>query len=109
MDLASQHGELGNGSFDYVFSRYLVYALTCWPEYIQTCFELLKPGAWIEIQDGKLTTMSHRSGKEAGLEWEMALHDADRAMGLDPDIGGKLAGLLKKTGFAKVKRLLLNK
>jgi SAM-dependent methyltransferase len=102
MDLASKHGELQNGTFDYVFSRYLVYALTCWPEYLRTCFELLKPGAWVEIQDGKLTTMARRTGKEAGLEWEGALHDADRAMGLDPDVGGKLEGLLKKMGFVNV-------
>jgi SAM-dependent methyltransferase len=102
MDLANQHLELENGSFDYVFSRYLVYALTCWPEYVKTAYDLLKPGAWVEIQDGKLKTMLRRTGKEADLEWETALHDADRGMGLDPDIGGRLEGLVRETGFENV-------
>ena len=103
MDLASQHPSLQNGTLDYAFSRYLVYALTCWPAYIQTVHSLLKPGAWAEIQDGKLKTFSCRTREPANLEWENALHDADRDIGLDPDIGGKLEGLLKETGFENVK------
>ncbi|KAE9970591.1 hypothetical protein EG327_010226 [Venturia inaequalis] len=103
MDLANKHEELGKQSFDYVFSRYLVYALTCWPEYIKKTWDLLKPGAWVEIQDGMLTTMSAQTKNAANLEWEAKLHQADRGLGLDPDIGGELERLVQAAGFVNVR------
>lgn len=43
---------LRRGSFDYVFARYLVMAVSNWPAFISACVALLAPGGWLEVQEG---------------------------------------------------------
>ncbi|ORY01364.1 S-adenosyl-L-methionine-dependent methyltransferase [Clohesyomyces aquaticus] len=38
-------------SFDYVYSRLLIYGITDWPGYLSRAIGLAKPGAWIEMQE----------------------------------------------------------
>ncbi|USW55037.1 Putative S-adenosyl-L-methionine-dependent methyltransferase, Methyltransferase domain 25 [Septoria linicola] len=51
-DLAGQSdGMLAWGTFDYVFSRFLIFAITDWPAHVERLMRLLRVGDWLEMQD----------------------------------------------------------
>ena len=59
------------GSFDYIYSRAIVFGMVDWPSYLQQVYQILAPGGIYEIQehsqkyfDGKDKVMSFEVTKE---------------------------------------------
>ncbi|KAK1772797.1 secondary metabolism regulator LAE1 [Phialemonium atrogriseum] len=40
--------------FDYIHSRMMTSSIANWPKYIERCFQALKPGGYLELQEGAL-------------------------------------------------------
>ena len=38
--------------FDFIHSRFITMGMHDWPKYIKTAYDHLKPGAWLELQEG---------------------------------------------------------
>ena len=90
-------------SFDYIFSRMLVFGMTDWPGYLAQARDLLKTGGWLELQEMDF----YFFGGDQQLiceEWKW-LHDQTAAWtnrGLDIRIGPKLEDYLHQAGFVDV-------
>ena len=52
----------GEASFDYVFARLLTCVISTWPELINTCVSLLRPGGWLEMH---VSSGMHSASKHA--------------------------------------------
>lgn len=92
------------GSFDYVFSRFLVLGMTDWPGYVDVVASLLKPGGWAELQDLEMKQWD-KHGECISDSWSyfVPFRDALAAKGLDVCIGSKLADLMKRSKLEEVK------
>lgn len=90
------------GSFDYVFHRLLVFALTDWPAYVSVVQSLLCPGGWTEMQDMDARFLD-ADGNSFGEKWwfyPLFVEDCE-AIGLDTHVGSKLAALMTEAGSLK--------
>ena len=90
------------GSFDYVFHRLLIFALTDWPAYVSVVQSLLCPGGWAEMQDMDLRILDAK-GNSLTDNWSFyPVFKADcEAMGLDTQVGSKLATHMEAAGSLK--------
>ena len=87
-------------SFDYVFHRLLVFALTDWPAYVSLVQSLLRPGGWAEMQDMDLRFLD-ADGNSFGEKWwfyPIFIEDC-KAIGLDNHVGSKLSALMGEAGL----------
>ena len=87
---------LAAGTFDYIFSRLLLFGMTDWPGYVKTVHSLLQPGGWAELQDFDLTIFDS-SGKRLVDEWWYYPYFVEdcRAIGLDLQAGSNLAAHMR--------------
>ncbi|KAL1650970.1 hypothetical protein SLS61_005739 [Didymella pomorum] len=117
---------LTKGSFDYVFSRFLMGGMTDWKKYIDLCISLAGPGAWIEMQEpdmapfslppsgdtydvypktpsvGDLKAEARSSTHEDSESWRVVWHNMMRSRGLEPRIGTLLGRYLEDAGLEDV-------
>jgi trans-aconitate methyltransferase len=49
--LVGKDMRLSYSSVDFVYSRLLLCGMTDWPGYVRDIFDVLKPGAWLEMSD----------------------------------------------------------
>ena len=100
MELAkSSDSRFAASSFDYVFHRLLVFALTDWPSYVSVVQSLLRPGGWTEMQDMDSRFLD-REGNSYGEKWwfyPVFIEDCE-VIGLDPRVGSKLATHMRGAG-----------
>ena len=102
-DLAASHPDLAANSFDFVFSRMLVFGMTDWPGYIAQAVSLLKPGAWLELQDVDIMAYNEdRTLRSKSWEWHRNQQQAFSALGLDIEVGSKLEGYMQAAGLVDV-------
>jgi SAM-dependent methyltransferase len=90
------------GSFDYVFHRLLVFALTDWPAYVSVVQSLLRPGGWAEMQDMDSRFLD-AEGNSFGEKWwfySIFIEDCE-VVGLDTHVGSKLAAHMGGAGSLK--------
>ncbi len=98
----AKHG-LQKGSFDYVFSRMLVFGITDWSGYVARVKEVLAPGGHIELQE---IDFNYFDGDEKLLSsswtWLEDQHTAFLERGLNIYAGSNLATYLKEAEFLDV-------
>lgn len=92
-------------SFDFIFSRDLVFAIRDWPKLIHQAFEHLKPGGWIEFQcihgvlgcdDGSLPDDS------SFRQYDKLVQEAAIAFGTPLDDPARWKEWFQKEGFEDV-------
>lgn len=96
--------ELQPGSFDYIFSRMLVYGMTDWPGYVSQAKTLMSPGGWLELQEIDMSALFDENQAPISESWawlsEQQAAWANR--GLDMSCAPKLEGYLREAGFVNV-------
>lgn len=86
------------GSFDFVFNRLLMLGMVDWPGYISSVASLLRPGGWLEIQEPSMSFWAAEGGKiQDSWEFWPAFKADMKAIGLDGEIGEKLADYFRAT------------
>lgn len=103
--LAAGDPRLELASFDYIFIRMAICWVTDWPSHINRIQSLLKPGAWVELQDVSLPI--HFSGTDphpVDTDWEwvkvvrnVCLKNTDCASGIN------LESRMNEGGFSDVR------
>ena len=100
---SSEHSHFSSNSFDYVFSRMLVFGMTDWAGYIAQAKDLLAPGGWLELQEIHKTYYDENGTILSGSwEWLQEQSDAWTMRGLDMHCGPKLEGYLRDAGFEDI-------
>jgi cyclopropane fatty-acyl-phospholipid synthase-like methyltransferase len=103
LTLATDSALLATESFDYVFSRMLVYGMSDWPAYISQAKSLVSTGGFLELQELDTSTFwgadQNALPKSPGMS-EMASVFASR--GLDVAVAPKLGGYVRDAGFVDV-------
>jgi len=91
-------------SADLVFNRLLICGITDWPQYMKTVLKLLKPGAWVEMQDfcENIIYADSRIVPHDKWEWLKMIRQAQADKGLDPDAGANLRRHMVDAGFVDV-------
>ncbi|KAF2477977.1 S-adenosyl-L-methionine-dependent methyltransferase [Lindgomyces ingoldianus] len=119
-------------SFDYVFSRLLIYGISDWPTYLSRAISLAKPGAWIEMQEAdyhwyripmfpsspspaaetfashnltlsELTAEIHPSERlKSETLWSQTMNALLLAKHLNPHAGSSLASLMSAAGLVDI-------
>jgi SAM-dependent methyltransferase len=100
MELAnSTDARFHAASFDYIFHRLLVFAVTDWPAYIAVVQSLLAPGGWAEMQDLDLNVLDDNGASLSDSWWFYRSFREDcKAIGLDMHVGSKLAAYMRDPG-----------
>lgn len=91
--------------FDLIHARYLLGAVRDWPALVAKCFQHLRPGGWIELQDFTMQVYSTDGSlaKDSYLtRYLVETTEGMRAMGVEPEPGAKLAGWVREAGFEDV-------
>ncbi|KAK4498581.1 hypothetical protein PRZ48_011239 [Zasmidium cellare] len=100
----AQVPELQPGSFDYIFSRMLVFGIRDWPEHFSRLKRLLAPGGWLELQEVDLT--GFYDGQENLMSshwiWLSEQREAFTWIGLHIDCAPDLGDYLSQTEFQDV-------
>lgn len=103
MQSSIEYPQLQPGTFDYVFSRMLVFGINDWPAYIAQIRDLLKPGGWIELQDLDLYVRDENEQLICeSWNWLRDQRAAFAAKGLDMRVGSKLEQYVREAGFVDV-------
>lgn len=94
-----------SASFDLVYSRLLICAMTDWPAYVKRAYELVRPGGWIEVHDLHWN-WSDKNGKVISddFAWLSAIRKAHTAKGLDYECGRKAHDWMTEAGFENVEQ-----
>ena len=90
--------------FDYIHSRFMAGAIADWPALVKRCYENLKPGGIIELQDGDFVTYSEDgSSKGSWLEkWNLDFAKAAKIGGRIVQPGPQLEEWVRAAGFEDV-------
>ena len=90
--------------FDYIHSRFLAGAIADWPKLVERCYENLKPGGIIELQDGDFLVYSEDgSSKDTWLEkWNTDFALAAKTGGRIVQPGPQLENWVRAAGFEDV-------
>jgi SAM-dependent methyltransferase len=99
-------GDLGMaealGPFDLVYARFLLSHLTDPGQALEAFLAALRPGGWLVVEDVDFAAhvcWPPRPAFDRYVGWYRA---AGQARGADPDIGPKLAAMLRDAGLAEV-------
>ena len=103
-DLIDKHPLLKTGTFDLVYHRMLILAITHWSEYVARARSLLKPGGYIECQEGNNFSPCDGQGNDLmdSLKWPKVAARRSLSRGLDIRIALNLPRILRIHGFDSV-------
>lgn len=104
--LGSKDPHIAPESMDFIFSRLLISGMTTWPSYISTCYSLLKPNGWLEIQELEFPYYDDRGIISNNWEWFQAYEAGAKAKGLDLSCALKAAGWMREAGFEDVQTMM---
>ncbi|RYP65629.1 hypothetical protein DL769_006260 [Monosporascus sp. CRB-8-3] len=96
---------LYNSQFDFIFCRYMAACIKDWPKLMQSTFENLTPGGWVEFQDFDLQYYSEDGSLTEShdtMKWINTLLEAARKIDRDPCPGVSLEKWVKEAGFKNV-------
>ncbi|OJJ45189.1 hypothetical protein ASPZODRAFT_152908 [Penicilliopsis zonata CBS 506.65] len=88
--------------YDFIHCRYMCGSISDWPKLLRQCYEHLKPGGWIEIQNGDFNFYSEdNTFKPDNYLHIMAsnLIEACRRIGKPLDVAPQIKGLVEAQGF----------
>jgi len=92
--------------FDYCHSRMLLLGMHDWPRYFQQCWDHLKPGGWVEVQETTFPICYDDDSvpDDAPLKlYSEYVRDAAKLDGIDPNPAPKFRGILEKLGFVDIR------
>ena len=96
--------------FDLVHARLLVLGLRDWPRFFRQAWDNMKPGAWIEMQEGQFILHcddgSSPPDSPCGL-WSQYMTEAAIKAGLDPTGDEKFEEQMKNQGFVNMRAEML--
>lgn len=92
------------GSFDFIFSRMLVYGIRDWPAYISRAKNLLTSGGWLELQEIDSSVLFDGNDRATCVDsaWLAEQRAAFATMGVDMGCAPKLQSYLEAQGFVDV-------
>jgi SAM-dependent methyltransferase len=95
--------------FDYIHIRSLAGSISNWPKLLRQCYEHLKPGGWLELQEFEVWIRSDDGslemyGKET-MRWQTGLNEASEAIGRPMIVAPYLKGWLEDVGFQGVEEV----
>ncbi|KAF2169340.1 hypothetical protein M409DRAFT_20563 [Zasmidium cellare ATCC 36951] len=104
MDLATgPSARFPPATFDFLTSRMLGVAITDWPAYLRTSFDLLKPGGRIELQEACFGWYDASSAElSQDWRWMHVMRKAGPKLGLDFWGPRKFPAQLRECGFVDV-------
>ncbi|KAF2104273.1 S-adenosyl-L-methionine-dependent methyltransferase [Rhizodiscina lignyota] len=90
--------------FDFIHVRLLAGSFKNWPTVIQSCYDALAPGGWLELQDYILPCEApDESYAGTSLEqWNQVMLRAAAALGRPMDVADHYAEWMGKVGFTEV-------
>ncbi len=89
-------------TFDFIYARLVFMHLENPTAALASLMRVLKPGGKILIEDADRDCMFFEPAPKSFADFWRKIQSAQRRLGGDPNIGRKLAPLLKQSGFSKV-------
>ncbi|KAI9690621.1 MAG: hypothetical protein M1820_009978 [Bogoriella megaspora] len=103
LELARNDDRLRPASLDYCYSRLIPLGMDNWTGYVNTVFNLLKPGAWMELQELDFAFFDKDSRPiDTQWKWLREMRYAARQKGLDMNSGSHSLSYLQGAGFTNV-------
>ena len=103
LELANKDARLRAGSLDYVYSRLIPLGMDNWGGYIDTAHGLLRPGAWIELQELDFVFYDkHSQPIDHDWKWLQELRSTAHKKGLDMNSGSHSTSYLQQAGFIDI-------
>ncbi|KAI9686356.1 MAG: hypothetical protein M1822_003701 [Bathelium mastoideum] len=106
LELANRDERLQHGTLDYVYSRLIPLGMDNWTGYIGTAYCLLKPEAWVEIQE--LDFVFHNKNSQpidGNWKWLREVRRVAQEKGLDMNSGSHSTSYLQQAGFENVRTM----
>ena len=92
--------------FDFIYARMLANGIHDWPKLFARCFELLRPGGWLELPDVRVASLSAKDGSTTetspALKWFELFRAAAARTGIDPFADEKHGQRLHEAGFVEI-------
>ncbi|PHH63927.1 hypothetical protein CDD82_1823 [Ophiocordyceps australis] len=97
--------------FDYIHSRHTVMAIRDWTRLFRRAHEHLKPGGWIELQEihhkpSSASLTGTMSAEHGVAQFWARVNEGLTTLGVDLDTAadGKLADMMRETGFVNIRQ-----
>lgn len=105
--LSSKHKLLQPGTFDLVYGRMLLLAVSSWPQHLENMKAMLKPGGYIECQEIDFHEIYDKTDRllSANWKWPEVWARWPKEQGLDITMAKQLPSLLQGAGFGAVENL----
>ena len=103
---ASQDWEFPQ-KFDYIHARLVVLSMRDWPRYLKRCYNNLKPGGWIELQEVQFPFRHDEDfplHDSPLLKWSGYVHEATARVGIDTLAATKFVDMLRDEGFVNINK-----
>ena len=93
-----------SSKFDYIHSRFMAGSIADWPGLVQQCYDNLKPGGIIELQDGDFIAYSEDGSlKGSWLEkWSLDFVRGAQMAGRTVQPGPRLEAWIREAGFEDI-------
>ncbi|KAH8753757.1 S-adenosyl-L-methionine-dependent methyltransferase [Hyaloscypha sp. PMI_1271] len=94
--------------FDLIFSRQMLGAIPEMKSYVQKCYDNLKPGSWLEMQEPKLPAHCD-DDTYAGTQfekWQNLALEASQKLGCPMDIASTCKATMEAVGFEDVTEVI---
>jgi SAM-dependent methyltransferase len=91
--------------FDYIHCRYMAGSIRNWPRLIQQCYENLKPGGWLELQESANTLYSEDNSLKpdnAMVKMMDGLMEACEKIGRTMNPAPSMKGWVEAAGFVNI-------
>ena len=97
LELMKTDSRFQQGSFDYIFQRFLIFGLQDWKDHFNALKALLRPGGWLESQEAswRCRSADGSSVLNDGWQWYTAWKVDSSARHLDVEIGDHLREILQ--------------
>nr|KMM66230.1 hypothetical protein CPAG_02570 [Coccidioides posadasii RMSCC 3488] len=104
VDDVEEEWEYGSRPFDFIHSRYMVFAIRDMKHLIQQAFNALRPGGWLEVQDfdSRINSPDNTIRGTCLEYWNKSTVDAFESMGFWTRIGPEYSDLLNDAGFVNI-------
>ncbi|EEP75549.1 predicted protein [Uncinocarpus reesii 1704] len=104
VDDVEEEWEYDDSPFDFIHSRYMVFAIKDMKHLIQQSFNALRPGGWIEVQDfdSKINSPDDTIKGTCLEHWDKSTVDAFANMGFWTRLEPSFAELLQDAGFINI-------
>ncbi|KAF9635836.1 putative methyltransferase type 12 protein [Lasiodiplodia theobromae] len=105
VDDAESDWNFDGKKFDFIHARMLCLGMHNWQRFIAQCYQHLKPGGWLELQEGQLPTRCDDDSvtKDDPLQkWAILVHEAAATGGIDTMASDKFPQQMKDLGFENI-------